>query len=69
MAMRLKGRFITFEGSEGSGKSSQIELIHRYLKKNKRKVLFFDEPGASRIGEQIRRILLDVGSAGMSDEW
>ena len=68
MAARVKGRFITFEGSEGSGKSTQIELVHRYLEKKKRKVLFLREPGATRISEQVRRILLDVGSAGMSDE-
>ncbi|MBI3616630.1 MAG: dTMP kinase [Candidatus Omnitrophica bacterium] len=64
----MKGKFITFEGSEGSGKSTQIELVCRYLKRKRRKVLFLREPGATRISEQIRRILLDVGSAGMSDE-
>ncbi len=64
----MKGEFITFEGSEGSGKSTQIELVCRYLKRKKRKVLFLREPGATRASEQIRRILLDVGSAGMSDE-
>jgi dTMP kinase len=64
----MRGRLITFEGSEGSGKSTQIELVRRYLEKKKRKVLFLREPGATRISEQIRRILLDVGSAGMSDE-
>ena len=64
----MKGRFITFEGSEGSGKSTQIELVHRHLETKKRKVLFLREPGATRISEQVRRILLDVGSAGMSDE-
>ncbi|MBI5415474.1 MAG: dTMP kinase [Candidatus Omnitrophica bacterium] len=64
----MKGKFITFEGSEGSGKSTQIELVRRYLKKKKRKVLFLREPGATGIGEQVRRILLDVGSSGMGDE-
>ncbi|HCI44928.1 MAG TPA: dTMP kinase [Candidatus Omnitrophica bacterium] len=68
MEARLKGRFITFEGSEGSGKSTQIGLVDRYLKRKGRKVLFLREPGATRISEQVRRILLDVGSAGMSDE-
>ncbi len=68
MAVGMKGKFITFEGSEGSGKSTQIELIHRHLRKKKRKVLFLREPGATKIGEQIRRILLDVNSTGMSDE-
>lgn len=67
MAVGMKGKFITFEGSEGSGKSTQIELIRRYLQKKKRKVLFLREPGATAIGEEIRRILLDVGSSGMSD--
>ncbi len=66
--MAVRGRFITFEGSEGSGKSTQIELIDRYLKRKGRKVLFLREPGATKISEQIRRILLDVGSAGMSNE-
>ena len=66
--MGLKGKFITFEGSEGSGKSTQIERVCRYLKRKRRKVLFLREPGATRISEQIRRILLDVGSAGMGDE-
>lgn len=64
----MKGKFITFEGSEGSGKSTQIELVNRCLKREGRKVLFLREPGATRIGEQVRRILLDVGSSGMSDE-
>lgn len=68
MEVGLKGKFITFEGSEGSGKSTQIELVNRYLKREGRKVLFLREPGATRIGEQVRRILLDVGSSGMSDE-
>ena len=63
-----QGKFITFEGSEGSGKSTQIELVCRYLKREGRKVLFLREPGATRISEQVRRILLDVGSVGMSDE-
>lgn len=66
--MGVRGKFITFEGSEGSGKSTQIELVCRYLKGKGRKVLFLREPGATRISEQIRRILLDVGSAGMSNE-
>lgn len=66
--MGVRGKFITFEGSEGSGKSTQIELVCRYLKRKGRKVLFLREPGATRISEQIRRILLDVGSAGMSNE-
>ncbi len=65
--MKHKGKFITFEGSEGSGKSTQARLAHRYLKSRGRKVLLIREPGGVKISEQIRRILLDVKSRGMSD--
>ena len=65
---KRKGLFITFEGSEGSGKSTQIKLVRRYLEKKGARVLFLREPGGTKISEKIRRILLDVGSAGMGDE-
>ncbi len=72
--MGVRGRLITFEGSEGSGKSTQMALIQRYLEssslkslKRKRKVLSLREPGATKIGEKIRRILLDVQNVRMSD--
>jgi len=64
----MKGKFITFEGSEGSGKSTQIELVCKYLRKKKKPILFVREPGGVKISEKIRGILLDVKSAGMSDE-
>jgi dTMP kinase len=64
---RGKGSFITFEGSEGSGKSTQIELIRRYLKKKRKRVLFLREPGSVAISEKIRRILLDVKNTAMGD--
>ena len=62
----MKGILITFEGSEGSGKSTQINLIHQYLKKRGKSVLFLREPGGVKISEKIRNILLDVKSTGMS---
>lgn len=68
MAVGVKGKLITFEGSEGSGKSTQIELVRRYLQKKKRKVLFLREPGGVNISEKIRDILLDAGNAAMGDE-
>ncbi len=57
---RHKGKFITFEGSEGSGKSTQAKLVYRYLKSRYPSVLLIREPGGVKISEAIRRILLDV---------
>jgi dTMP kinase len=59
MAKRLKGVFITFEGSEGCGKSTQAQLLCQFLKRKKKDVLHIREPGGIKISEKIRRILLD----------
>lgn len=64
----MKGKLITFEGSEGSGKSTQIELARRYLKERNIPVLFVREPGGVHISEKIRGILLDVRNTRMADE-
>lgn len=64
----MKGKFITFEGSEGSGKSTQAGLVFDYLKAKKFPVMLLREPGGVKISEAIRKLLLDVKSAGMSDE-
>src|SRR3989338_7308041 len=64
----MTGKFITFEGSEGSGKSTQIESAKTYLESQGRDVLFVREPGGVAISERIRGILLDTQSVGMSDE-
>ena len=68
MAMGLKGTFITFEGSEGSGKSTQAGLVLEYLKAKKLPVMLLREPGGVKIAEAIRQVLLDVANAGMGDE-
>ncbi len=54
-----KGYFITFEGAEGSGKSTQIRNAVAFLKKKGRSVVMLREPGGTRISEGVRAILLD----------
>lgn len=54
-----KGLFITFEGTDGCGKTTQIELLKRYLEKKGYKVVLTREPGAKGLGEKLREILLN----------
>ena len=55
---KTNGLFITFEGPEASGKSSQIILLKKYLKKNKIPFLVTREPGGTIIAEKLRKIIL-----------
>lgn len=63
-----KSLFITFEGTEGGGKSTQIRNTAAFLKKNKHKVLLLREPGGTRVSEAIREVLLNPANKGMSAE-
>ncbi len=53
------GLFVNFEGGDGSGKTTQMSRLAERLRSEGRKVLETAEPGGTRIGNQIRRILLD----------
>ena len=54
-----KGLFITFEGCDGCGKTTQIELLNKYLSGKGYKTLLTREPGAKGLGEKLREILLN----------
>ena len=62
----MKGKLITFEGSEGSGKSTQTKLLYNYLKSKGFSAIRIREPGSAKISEKIRRILLDPKNKKMS---
>ena len=59
--------FITFEGIDLSGKSTQIKLLAEYLTRLKKKVVIVREPGGTKISEKIRDILLDKDHFEMDD--
>ncbi|MFL0270073.1 dTMP kinase [Candidatus Clostridium radicumherbarum] len=60
-----KGIFITIEGGEGTGKTTQLKLIEEYLKGEKFKYILTREPGGIDISEQIRKIILDRNNTAM----
>ena len=62
-----RGVFITFEGPEGCGKSTHSRLFCDYLRKLSIRFIHTREPGGTKTGEQIRRILLHSGSMDISD--
>lgn len=55
----MKGIFITIEGGDGSGKSTQIALLKGYMEEKGHQVLLTREPGGTRISEAIREIILE----------
>ncbi len=54
-----KGLFITFEGADGCGKTTQMRLLAQYLEKQGKDVLITREPGGKGLGEKVREILLN----------
>jgi len=62
------GLFVTFEGIDGCGKTTQVTALRDSLEAKGTKVIVIREPGATFIGEKIRSILLDNANSGMSSE-
>ena len=63
--MRKKGLFVTFEGIDGSGKSTQVKLLADRLEKQGYNVVLTREPGGSKGAEEIRSLVLE----GAPDRW
>lgn len=64
----MKGKFITFEGCEGSGKSTQLRLLSQYLDERGIPYILTREPGGSSVSEQIRSVILNGKNTEMCDE-
>ncbi len=60
------GRFITFEGVDGCGKSTQLGLLAEMLRANAIDIIVTREPGGTQVGERIRNILLDSRTSNLS---
>ncbi len=62
----MTGVFITFEGPEGSGKSTQVRLLSRYLEEHGKDFLISREPGGTYLADALRTILLDKATGEIS---
>lgn len=63
----MSGLFITMEGTDGSGKTTQIKLLEKYLLDKGFKVICTREPGGTPISEKIREIIIDKNNSEMTD--
>ena len=64
----MKSMFITFEGNDGSGKSSVIEAIREELTKRGYDIVLTREPGGSKIAEKIREVISSLKMAGLESD-
>jgi|SRR6202142_1610553 dTMP kinase len=64
--MSRRGKFITFEGLDGTGKSTQMRKLAAVVRAHGHKVVETREPGGTLTGEKIRKVLLDSGTAGLT---
>jgi dTMP kinase len=66
--MSRRGKFITFEGLDGTGKSTQMRKLAAVLRAAGYKVVETREPGGTATGEKVRRVLLDSATQGLSPQ-
>lgn len=64
----MRGKFIVFEGTDGCGKSTQLNLVQKFLRERGVEFVLKREPGGTEIGERIREILLDPKYRMMTPE-
>ena len=64
----MRGKFVTFEGTEGSGKSTQVRLLAKYLDDTNQPYLKTREPGGDDIAEKIRTLVLSAENDTMTFE-
>lgn len=62
----MKGKFVTFEGGEGVGKTTQLAMIKKYLSEEGKDAVFLREPGGNAVSERIRAVILDRQNADMT---
>ncbi len=66
MSSHARGKFITLEGLDGCGKSTQLEKLARALRAHKLPIVVTREPGGTPSGEKIRQLLLDTGTSSLA---
>ncbi|HWF05748.1 MAG TPA: dTMP kinase [Candidatus Angelobacter sp.] len=66
MPLPQRGKFITFEGLDGVGKSTQLENLAKYLRERQIDVITTREPGGTALGEKLRTVLLSSRTEGLS---
>lgn len=64
----MSGKFISIEGIEGAGKSTQLQFIAEYLRSRGKQVVVTREPGGTPLGEEIREVLLKPTDRSMAEE-